>query len=313
MADVMNNSTLHYSHQEFILLGFPGFRESRHFLFILFFLMYLEILVTNAMIIHTVRTESSLHAPMYVLIALMSAANICSTTTTVPKMLLGFLIYQNHISLVGCLVQMFFIYFIITVDCNILLMMALDRYIAICKPLHYSNIMTRNNLVLLTIAALVRSMASVTPVVYLASRVDFCRSNTIRHFACEHMALLRLACGHTAINKLVGLSIRAFSIIFDISVISTSYSCIMRAALSITGAQRHKTLHTCGTHILVILIVYFFRLSSSIVYRLSRSVSQDTHNLISAVALLLPAMVNPLIYGLRTTKIRIRILKRWAA
>ncbi|XP_040278493.1 olfactory receptor 52K1-like [Bufo bufo] len=253
--------------------------------------------------------ESSLHAPMYVLISLLSAVNICGTTTIVPKMLLGFLFHQNYISLVGCLTQMFFIYFIIMMDCNILLMMALDRYIAICKPLHYSNIMTKHNLLFLTIVAVVRGVSFVCPVIYLASRVDFCHSNIIDHFACEHMALLSLACGTITKNKLVGLCLRVFSKIFDMSFLCTSYGSIMSVALTISGAARHKSLHTCGTHILVILIVYFFRLSSSIVYRVSRSVSQDTHNLLSAIYLLIPALVNPLIYGLRTTEIRIRILK----
>ncbi|XP_040278494.1 olfactory receptor 52K1-like [Bufo bufo] len=310
MADAMNSSMVHYSHHEFILLGFPGFRESQRLLFIPFFLIYVVILVANIIIIHTVRMESSLHAPMYILISLLSAVNICGTTTIVPKMLLSFLFHQNHISLVGCLTQMFFIYFIILLDCNILLMMALDRYIAICKPLHYSNIMTKHNLLFLTMAALVRSVSFVCPVIYLASRIDFCNSNIIHHFACEHMALLSLACGNITKNKLVGLILRVFSIIFDMSFLSTSYGSIMRAALTIsTGALKHKSLHTCGTHILVILIVYFFSLSSSIVYRVSHSVSQDTHNLLSAIYLLIPALINPIIYGLRTTEIRHRVLK----
>ncbi|XP_066445127.1 olfactory receptor 52K1-like [Eleutherodactylus coqui] len=305
----MNSSATHNSHQEFILLGFPGFHDSRRLLFIPFFAIYLLILVTNGLIIRTVLAERPLHSPMYVLIALLSVVNICSATTIVPKMLLGFLLHHNHISLVGCLMQMFFIYFMVIQDCNLLLLMALDRYIAVCKPLRYSTMMVRNSFVLLTIAALVRGLCTVSPVVYFASRVDFCRSNTIHHFACEHMALLHLACGKTAINKLVGLSLRVFSIICDMAVLSTSYGCILRAAFSISGAPRHKSLHTCGTHIMVILIVYFFRLSSSIVYRVSREVSQDTHNLLTAIYMLTPALVNPLIYGLRTKEIRIRILK----
>ncbi|KAG8547035.1 hypothetical protein GDO81_029284 [Engystomops pustulosus] len=190
-----------------------------------------------------------------------------------------------------------------------LLMMALDRYIAICKPLRYSNIITRNNLVLLFIAALARSVLFISPVIYLASRVQFCKSNVIPHFACEHMALMSLSCGNISKNKLVGLTLRVLSLLFDISFLSISYTCIMRAAFTISGATRQKTLHTCGTHILVILIIIFFRLSSSIVYRASRSASQDTHNLLTAIYLLIPALINPLIYGLRTTEIRHRILK----
>lgn len=310
MADAINHSMVHHSHREFILLGFPGFRASRHFLFIPFVLVYVLILVANSLIIHTVRTERSLHAPMYVLVSFLSVVNICSTTTILPKMLLGFVFHHNHISLAECLIQMFFIYFMTMMDCNVLLVMALDRYIAVCRPLRYSSVMTKHNLVVLTMAALVRSVTIVFPIIFLASRVHFCRSNIIHHFACEHMALLSLACGNITNNKLVGLSMRVVNIILDMSFLSTSYGSIMRVALSSsTSATRHKSLHTCGTHILVILVVYFFRLSSSIVYRVSQSVSQDTHNFLTATYLLIPALVNPLIYGLRTKEIRIRMLK----
>ncbi|KAG8547036.1 hypothetical protein GDO81_029285 [Engystomops pustulosus] len=308
MADVLNNSLVHY-YQDFILLGFPGFHESRRLLFIPFFLAYLAILFANSVIIHVVRTESSLHAPMYVLISLLSAVNICSTTNIIPQMLLGLLLHQIHISLVGCLIQMFFIYAQVLMDCSILLMMALDRYIAICKPLRYSNIMTRNNLILLTMASLARSILIISPIIYLASRVQFCKSNVIPHFACEHMALMSLSCGNISKNKLVGLTLRVICLLFDISFLFISYTCIMRAAFTISGATRQKTLHTCGTHILVILIVFFFRLTSSIVYRVSRSASQDTHNFITVIYLFVPALINPLIYGFRTTEIRHRILK----
>ncbi|KAM4796249.1 olfactory receptor 52K1-like [Rhinophrynus dorsalis] len=305
-----SDSTSHQSHVEFTLLGFPGFRNFRHLLFLPFLSVYIVILATNSIIIHVVRKEGALHSPMYLLISLLSAINICGTTTIVPKMLLSFFFDLNRISLTGCLVQMFFIYFIIMLDCNVLLMMALDRYIAVCKPLRYSNIMTKLNLIQLMIAALVRSVSFVSPVIYLASKVHFCGSNIIRHFACEHMALLSLACGNVTKNKIVGLCLRVISIIFDMSFLATSYGSIMRAALKIsTGTVRHKSLHTCGTHILVIMIVYFFSLSSSIVYRVARSVTQDTHNLLSAIYLLIPALVNPLIYGLRTKEIRHRMLK----
>ncbi|KAM4697314.1 olfactory receptor 52K1-like [Discoglossus pictus] len=304
------NQTRRYSHMEFTLLGFPGFHEVRHLLFIPFFFVYIVILATNSIIIHTVRTESTLHSPMYILITMLSVINICGTTTIVPKLLLSFLFDLNRISLTGCLVQMFFIYFIMLLDCNVLLMMALDRYIAICKPLHYVNIINNSTLIYLTIASLIRSVTFASPVIYLASKVQFCHSNTIHHFACEHMALLSLACGNIARNKMVGLSIRVISIIFDMCFLSTSYVSIIHTALKVsTGTLRHKSLHTCGTHILVIMIFYFFSLSSSIVYRVSRSVTQDTHNLLSAIYLLIPALVNPMIYGLRTNEIRHQLLK----
>ncbi|XP_072254644.1 olfactory receptor 52P1-like [Pyxicephalus adspersus] len=224
-------------------------------------------------------------------------------------MLLGFLFTMDQITLIGCLVQMFFIYFIIMMDCNILLMMSLDRYIAVCRPLSYHRIITRRVLFHLTVLSFMRGIIFVGPVVYLASSVNFCASHTIQHFACEHMALLSLACSNVARNKIAGLVMRVAAMIMDLSFLAISYGSIMMAALKIsTGTLRHKALHTCGTHILVIMVVYFFSLSSSIVYRVSKSVTQDVHNFLSAVYLLVPALANPLIYGLRTNEIRVRMV-----
>ncbi|XP_073468455.1 olfactory receptor 52L1-like [Aquarana catesbeiana] len=308
-----SNSTFYLSHHEFTLLGFPGVLQFRRLLFIPFLLLFIIIILINSVIIHTVRKESSLHAPMYVLISLLSITHICGTTNILPKMLLGILFGMNQITLIGCLIQMFFIYFFSMMDCNVLLMMALDRYIAICKPLSYHTIMTRRMLVCLTVASFIRGVTVIVPVIYLASTVNFSGSNTIHHFACEHMALLGLACSNVTKNKIVGLSMRVISMIVDLSFLSISYGTIICATLKIsTGTLRKKAMHTCGTHALVILVVYFFRLSSSVMYRVSKSVTKDTHNLLSAAYLLVPALANPLIYGLRTNEIRVRMLKTFS-
>uniref|UniRef100_A0A8B9PRI9 Olfactory receptor n=1 Tax=Apteryx owenii TaxID=8824 RepID=A0A8B9PRI9_APTOW len=298
------------SHAEFLLVGFPGVQESRFLLFIPFFCLYLLIITANSILIHTVRVEESLHSPMYVLITLLLTANLCTSSTFVPRMLLGFLFDLSHISLAGCLLQMFFLYFFIMLDCNILLLMALDRYVAICNPLRYTDIMTGKYLAKLSLAAVVRSISFVSPVVILASKVRFCHSNVIKHFVCEHMALMSLSCGDISRNKIVGLAMRVITIIFDLGFLLTSYCMIIHTALKIaSGKTWHKALHTCGTHLMVILTTYLSRLLSSIVYRMGKSISEDVHNLISMTYLLLPCVINPIIYGIRTKEIREHLLK----
>ncbi|XP_062983872.1 olfactory receptor 52K1-like [Elgaria multicarinata webbii] len=298
------------SHTEFVLLGFPGLQESRFLLFIPFFCLYVISLVANCTVIYTIQVEENLHGPMYFLISLLSVVGLCGTTAIVPQMLVGLWLHPRHISLPSCLLQMFVIYVMIILDSSILLTMALDRYMAICKPLRYRDIMNTSLLAGLGLAALIRAMSVACPMVILASRLPFCRSNVIQHFACEHMALVSLACGSTLRNSLMGVVMGAFIVVFDLACILASYSCIIHAALKITsGSLRQKAFHTCGTQLAVMLFMYSSCLSSSIVYRLGRSISQDVHNLLSAIYLLLPSTVNPIIYGIRTNEIRQRVLR----
>ncbi|KAM6446459.1 olfactory receptor 52K1-like [Liasis olivaceus] len=310
MSDGSQNGTANASYTEFLLLAFPGFQGARYLLAIPCFCLYAIILVGNSILIYTVKVEESIHTPMCLLIALLFLFNICGATVIFPQMILSFLLRASHISLTLCLTQMFFLYFVLMLDCNILLIMALDRYVAICHPLRYVDIVTKKLLVVLTLVALARSMALVSPVVILASQVRFCRSNIIGHFVCEHMALMKLSCGDTSRNRVVGLVARSITFVFDFSVLLGSYSRIIHVALRITsGHLWRKAFHTCGTHLMVTLIIYSCSLISSIVYRQAKSASQDVHNFISAVYLFLPWIVNPIIYGIRTKEIRDNVLK----
>nr|ALG93846.1 olfactory receptor 7 [Nannospalax galili]ALG93848.1 olfactory receptor 7 [Nannospalax galili]ALG93854.1 olfactory receptor 7 [Nannospalax galili]ALG93864.1 olfactory receptor 7 [Nannospalax galili] len=300
-----SNGSSNASYTSFLLVGFPGMQASRTLLVLPFLSLYLVILSTNALVIHTVAAQQSLHQPMYLLIALLLTVNICAATTVLPAMLFSFSTSFNRISLTCCLLQMFCIYFLIVFDCNILLVMALDRYVAICYPLHYPEMVTGHLLTGLVGVAVARSTCIVAPVVVLASRVRFCRSDVIHHFACEHMALMKLACGDISLNKTVGLTVRIFNRVLDMLLLGASYSCIIHAAFKISsGGARSKALNTCGSHLLVIFTVYSSTMSSSIVYRVARTASQDVHNLLSAFYLLLPCLVNPIIYGARTKEIR---------
>ncbi|XP_013931210.1 PREDICTED: olfactory receptor 52K1-like [Thamnophis sirtalis] len=306
----MQNSAANVSYVEFTLVPFPGLREWRPFLAFPFFCLFLLIVTTNSIVIYTVKTEESLHSPMCLLIALLLTVNLFGTFAILPRMLFSLVLPASHISLTECLVQMFFLYFTILLDCNVLLMMALDRFLAICHPLRYAELMTTKLLSLLMLLSLVRSLGTVGPVVALASQVRFCRSNVISHFACEHMALMRLSCSDISVNKRLGLALRSFEFLLDLSLLLASYGRIVHTALKIrSGNVRHRVFHTCGTHWMVIAISYSSRLSSSVVFRLAKSASQDVHNLLSATYLLFPWTVHPLIYGVRTREIRASLPK----
>uniref|UniRef100_H0XJW1 Olfactory receptor n=2 Tax=Otolemur garnettii TaxID=30611 RepID=H0XJW1_OTOGA len=298
-------STFNISYTNFFLVGFPGLQEWRLFLVLPLIFFYVTIISANALIIHIVVAQRNLHQPMYMLIALLLAVNICAATTVIPKMLEGFVRYFNPISLDGCLTQMFFIYFTLLLDYNLLLAMALDRYMAICHPLHYTNLMTSRLLGLLALLVLTRSLGVAVPLVVLTAQAQFCRTGVIRHFACEYIALLSIACGDLTFNNWLGLVMRLVTVTFDLTLLGTSYTRIIYAAFHISsGGARAKALHTCGSHLLVILTIYLSGLSTSIVFRVARNVSQDVQNLLSAIYLLLPGALNPVIYGVRTKEIR---------
>lgn len=306
----MQNDAANMSYVEFTLVPFPGLQEWRPFLALPFSCLLLLIVSTNSIVIYAVKTEESLHSPMCLLIALLLTVNLFGTLAILPRMLFGLVLPASHISLTECLVQMFFLYFTILLDCNVLLMMALDRFLAICHPLRYAELMTTKLLGLLSLLSLLRGLGMVGPVVALASRLRFCHSSVISHFACEHMAVMRLSCSDISVNKRVGIALRCFEVILDLSLLLASYGRIVHTALKISsGNVRSKVLHTCGTHWMVIAISYSSRLSSSVVFRLAKSASQDVHNLISATYLLFPWTVHPLIYGLRTKEIRASLLR----
>ncbi|XP_074836540.1 olfactory receptor 52K1-like [Carettochelys insculpta] len=303
------------SYTDFVLLGFPGLQQFHFLLFVPFFCLYLVNVGANCMVIYTIWVEESLHCPMYLLILLLCVVGLCSTSTVLPQMLLGFLGHASRVSLPGCLAQMFFIYLVTNLDSSVLLMMAVDRYIAICKPLRYEDIMSKHLLVGMILTALIRGISMACFMVILASRLPFCRSNIIQYFACEHMALVSLACGSVSHNSVLGMGVGFGIIIFDGIGILASYTSIVHTALQITsGSLRCKAVHTCSTQLLVMFFIYLSFLSSSIMYRADHLISQDMHNLLSTIYLLLPSTLNPIIYGVRTKEIKqhiLRAFRRW--
>ncbi|XP_015196745.2 olfactory receptor 52K1-like [Lepisosteus oculatus] len=302
--------TVNNSHTEFVFNAFTGLKEHRRLLFIPFFLTLVSSLVGNTLLIFIIKTQRSLHSPMYVLIAAIACVDLSVPIIIVPKMLLGFLFDWNEISLSGCLLQMFFTYFVCSFQSTILLWMSLDRYVAICIPLRYSDYMNNSTIFKLFVAAVLRNGSFVLIIVILASRLNFCLSNVIDHCFCEHMALVNLACGDTTRNSIVGL-IAVFCIpSIDVVFIVISYVKIFFVVSKMaSGKSRQKAIHTCGTHLIVIGTSYVFTMMPLLAYRIKSSMSTDIRVLLSIMYLLFPSFFNPLIYGIRTKEIKEQILK----
>ncbi|KAM9319651.1 olfactory receptor 52K2-like [Gastrophryne carolinensis] len=305
------NQTFNF-YTEFVLLGFPGIIQFRKLLTIPFMVLYVIILTGNLLIIYEVYVQPSLHSPMYYLMSLLFIINISSTTSVLPKLLLSLAFDMNQVTLAGCLAQMFYIYFMAIFESGVILMMALDRFVAICRPLYYNRIMTKHLLLKLTLFGLARGLSLASPIVILTSRAQFCKSKIILNFVCENMGLLSLACGDISTQEAVGLMARVLVSIIDGGLLLMSYLSILYTAMKIVaGKARHKALHTCGTHLMVAMLIYACALMSSIVYRMKTHISYDIQNLFNAIYLMFPASINPFIYGLGVKEIRKCLSRTW--
>ncbi|XP_040902135.1 olfactory receptor 52E8-like isoform X2 [Toxotes jaculatrix] len=301
----MDNFT---SHTHFILNGFSELGGLKPVLFILFFFMFIVSLLANSLLLYVVISQRSLHCPMYILIASMACVDLSLPLSFVPNMLLSFLFDWREISLSGCLIQMHFIHFVGGFLSTFLLWMALDRYFAICKPLYYHECMALPRFLKFVIPLVVRNFLMITAFVSLAGTLSFCASNVINHCFCEHMALVELACGSTAINNLVGL-LTAFLIpVADVLFITASYVVIFWSVLK-SGKLSVKALDTCITHIVVMSLNLIAALIAFLSYRIRNNLPVDIRVFFSTMYVLLPSCLNPIIYGIRTTEIRKHILR----
>ncbi|XP_066556152.1 olfactory receptor 52E8-like [Amia ocellicauda] len=298
------------SHTEFLLLGFHGLGGYRQYLFIPFFLIGVLSFLGNAALIITIKRASSLHSPMYVLICINACVDLTLLITFVPKMLLSFLFDWNGITLLGCLIQMFFIHFVGSFQPTVLLGMALDRYVAICIPLRYNDYINRSTFCKLSAVVILRNMSLVLLVIVLASRLSYCSLNVIDDCFCQHMALVSLACGDITKNSIIGLFGVFCVTVFDAGLIVISYIKIFSdVSKTHSGKSQEKALHTCGTHLIVTGVTFAFTMTSFLAYRFKNSLPPNIHNLISIMYLLFPSTLHPIIYGIRTKAIREQMLK----
>ncbi|KAF3693429.1 Olfactory receptor 52N2 Olfactory receptor OR11-57 [Channa argus] len=296
------------SHQIFILNGFNNLGALRPILFIPFSVMFIVSLSANSLLLFVVISQKSLHSPMYILIAGMAFVDLSLPLFFVPSMLLSFLFDWRGISLSGCLVQMFFVHLLGAFQSTLLLWMALDRYFAICTPLYYHENMALHRFLKFVIPLVIRNVFIVSVVVTLAGKLSFCFSNVIDHCFCEHMALVELACGSTAVNSLVGL-VSVFLIpVADFIFISASYIIIFSSVLS-SGKSGVKALHTCVTHIVVMTVSLIIILVAFLSYRIRNNLPAAFRVFFSVMYLFFPSCFNPIIYGVRTTEIRQQIHK----
>ncbi|XP_053902302.1 olfactory receptor 52R1-like [Malaclemys terrapin pileata] len=305
-----SNTTDFTNPSTFILQGIPGLEAAHIWISIPFCTMYIIAILGNLTILSIVKTEPSLHVPMYYFLCMLAVTDLVLSTSILPKTLSIFWFNSREIDFIACLIQMYFLYCFLVMESGFFVAMALDRYVAICHPLRHSTILTNPVVANIGLAVVLRGGIIILPSFLLASQWPYCRTNIIPHTHCEHMAVMKLVCADIHIASYYGLFVLFFVTGADVFFIAVSYIQILRAIFSLpTKDARLKTLGTCGSHLCAILAFYMPALFSFLTYRFGHNVPLHFHVIIGNVYLLVPPMMNPIIYGVRTKQIRDRLLR----
>ncbi|XP_012500989.1 PREDICTED: olfactory receptor 52D1-like [Propithecus coquereli] len=294
----------------FVLLGIPGLEHLHAWIGIPFCSMYVVAVVGNVTILAVVRVERSLHEPMFLFLCMLSVTDLVLSTSTLPRMLCLFWLRAHDIAFDACLTQMFFIHSFTAMESGFFLAMAIDRYVAICDPLHHSTILTRSRIIIMGIIVVCRGVAFFSPHPILLKQLPYCRTRIIAHTYCEFMAVVKLACMDAGATKSYSLSMASIIGSCDAVLIAVSYAFILRSVFRLPSREASfKALGTCGSHVCVILVFYSTAGFSIFTHRFGKNVPAHVHIFIANIYILVPPFLNPIVYGVRTKKIRENVLR----
>ncbi|XP_039080648.1 olfactory receptor 7D4-like [Hyaena hyaena] len=287
----------------FLLRGLSDDPEMQPLLFGVFLSMYLVTVLGNLLIILAISSDSHLHTPMYFFLSNLSFVDICFISTTVPKMLVNIQEHSKDISYIECFVQVYFFMIFAGMDDFLLTVMAYDRFVAICHPLHYTVIMSPQFCVLLVLSCWLTLFWVSLIHILLVRRLTFCTGTEIPHFFCELAQIIKAACSDTLINNICLYVATALLCVFPLTGILYSYSQIVSSLMKMSSREsKYKAFSTCGSHLSVVSLFYGTSLGVYLTSAVTHS-SQGS-SIASVMYTVVTPMLNPFIYSLRNKDVK---------
>ena len=293
---------------EFIFLGLSPNQGVQKVCFVIFLLLYTAIVLGNFLIVLTVFASRSLCSPMYFFLSYLSFVEICYASTTAPKLISDLLAERKAISLWGCMTQVFFIHFFGGTEFFLLTVMAYDRYVAICKPLHYTTIMDRQVCAVLVGIAWLGGFVHSLVQILLIFPLPFCGPNVIDHYFCDVLPVLKLACSDTFLIGLLIVANGGTLSVLCFVVLLASYVVILLHLRTRSSEGRRKALSTCASHITVVTL--FFGPCIFIYLRPSATLPVD--KVVAIFYTVITPLLNPLIYSLRNAEVKKAVKRLWS-
>ncbi|XP_028568674.2 olfactory receptor 1f45-like [Podarcis muralis] len=289
---------------EMVLLGISALAEHQSLLFFLFLFIYLLTLLGNLLIILLIRFDDHLRrTPMYFFLSYLSLADAMFASTTVPKILMSLMSETKTISFNGCLIQMYFFLTFGNTDNFLLACMAYDRYVAICRPLHYTTLMSHKCCLVLASGSWIISALHSLLYTLLVSRLSFCASREIPYLFCDVYPLLELSCSETGLIKILVQTEGVVDILGPFVLIFISYIHIFCAIMRVPPtARKRKAFSTCGSHLAA--VVLFYGTISSLYFQPASAYAAQKGTVISLLYAVVTPMLNPFIYSLRNQDIK---------
>ncbi|CAM5074469.1 unnamed protein product, partial [Eretmochelys imbricata] len=275
----------------FLLTGIPGKEDVYLWISIPFCLMYVISIVGNSVILFIIKTDPSLHEPMYIFLSMLSITDLGLSISTIPTILGMFLFNSREISLDACFAQLFFIHFLQSMESSFLLLMAFDHFIAICNPLRYASILTPWRLSKMGLLCLLRGVVVVLPLPFLLKRFQYCRTNILSHSYCVHQEVMNLACSDITVNSVYGLSTLVLIFGLESLLIFLSYVMIFKTVLNVVShAECLRALNTCVSHLCAVLLFYIPEMGLSVIHRFGNSSSHLLQFVLGYFYLLVPPL-----------------------
>ncbi|XP_037679295.1 olfactory receptor 5A2-like, partial [Choloepus didactylus] len=289
--------------REFIFLGFSGIPQLQLMLFVMFLIVYLLSITGNAFIIYIVLMDSTLQTPMYIFLGNLSFLEIWNATTTVPKLLTACISQVVTISVSGCITQYYFFFSMGATECILLAVMAYDRYLAICSPLHYSLLMSAQICLQLSAGSWIGGFTAPVLSTILISHLNFCGPQQINHFFCDSDPIYKLSCSDTFLVEALSYTCSSVVILSSFLLTMSSYGQIVVTIVRMSSREAwKKTFSTCASHLTVVTIYY-----GTIIFAYVRPPAKYNFTIAKVVSVfycVITPLVNPLVYTLRNKDVK---------